>query len=205
MSKRRFCVDEPLLADKNISYEVYGKLQLESEFKGRGEPRMIKMTTATKKEYLKESGISESTWKRKISALEKKGLIIKIKANEYMLPEYGKTYFLISDKTLSHLLTTATAEVLKIYAYLGNKSTNKNNYCFTKTELVATLGWSATNRKTTFKKIDEILNCLLDAKLIELEQINVNGKVDGNRFVLKKFNTNYIGNDVLKVKKSVQK
>lgn len=202
MAKRRFCVDNEVLSDKSLSYEVYGKLQLESEFKGKGESRMIKFNATERREFLKEiDNMSESTWKRKISALEKKGLIKKIKANEFELPEYGKTYFLIPEHTIAHLLTTATADVIKVYAYLGRKYSKTSNCLFTKTELVSILGWTATNRKKTFPKIDSILGCLIDARLIEIDQINISGKVDGSRFVLKKFSVNYVKNDVLKVKK----
>ena len=202
MSKRRFCVDEPVLSDKSISYELYGKLQLESEFKGKGESRMIKMTAAEKKDYMDKCGFSENTWKRKVASLEKKGLIKRVKLNEYELPEYGRTYFLIPEKTIAHLLTTATAEVIKVYAYLGSKNNRvSGGTLFTKTELAAILGWSATNRGTTNKKIDSILNCLIDARLVEIERINIDGTLSGSRFLLKKFNLDYQGNSVLSCKK----
>ena len=202
MSKRRFCVDQPVLSDKSISYELYGKLQLESEFKGKGESRMIKMTAAEKKDYMRECGLSESTWKRKVASLEQKGLIKRVKLNEYELPEYGRTYFLIPEKTIAHLLTTATAEVIKVYAYLGSKNSRlTGGTLFTKTELAAILGWSASNRSNTNKKIDSILNCLIDARLIEIEQVNIDGTLTGSRLLLRKINLEYQGNSVLNFKK----
>lgn len=203
--QRRFCVDKPILSDKNISYEIYGKLQLDSEFKGKGESRMIKLNSKDKKSFMTEQDISDSTWKRKIAALEKKGLIKKIKTNEYELPEYGKTFFLIPENTIKHLLTVATPDVIKVYAYLGYKNSASSAYAkgkvlFTKAELVEVLGWSNSNRKVTHPKIDSILNFLLDSRLIQIEAINVNGKADGQRFQLNKFELIYRENDVLKKK-----
>ncbi len=167
--KKRIPLDEVFIKDKKVSDLVYCKMQVESKFIGKGEPRMLEVKMINKSKWAQELGLSRPTLDTKIKYLKKVKLIVD-KGDYLELPEFGKRYFLIPDDTLRFLVNTANADVIKVYSHLGGLwAMNKTGASFTQRQLLEVLG-QAANKDTNHKKIRDILDCLENNGLISFEE-----------------------------------
>lgn len=173
--KKRMPLDEVFLHDKKVSDLVYGKMQVESKFIGKGEPRMLETKKINKKKWAEELGISRPTLDTKIKYLKKVKLIVD-KGEHLELPEFGKRYFLIPDDTLRFLVNTTNGDVIKVYSHLGALWAMKGYEAgFTQNQLLEMLGYSKTSA-ASHKKIRDILDCLENNGLIStiVKEVGVN-------------------------------
>lgn len=167
--KKRIPLDEVFIHDKKVSDLVYGKMQVESKFIAKGEPRMLETKLINKSKWAAELGLSRPTLDTKIKYLKKVKLIVD-KGDYFELPEFGKRYFLIPDDTLRFLVNTTNADVIKVYSHLGGLwAMNRTSASFTQRQLLEALG-QAPNKDSNHKKIKDILDCLENNGLIGYEE-----------------------------------
>lgn len=94
--------------------------------------------------------------------LEERGLVAEDETNYYFPYEEGKRYQLIDYDMLKYLVNTGSTFIIQIYTYLHMKNAFKENYEFTKKELLTSaLGYSENSKtKEVYQTIDDCLTCL---------------------------------------------
>lgn len=100
------------------------------------------------------------------------------KKKVYFLPDLkGGEYVFIKTETLRFLVNTATSNVIKVYAFLKKKQKEhidfnfKDSYRFSKAKLLEVIGYCGNgSHGDALKKVDDILNCLINNGLIKVHQ-----------------------------------
>lgn len=162
--------------------------------------------TGSCKSISKATETNIRTTRRRLNSLIDGGFIKKdIVYNEEKTELYDvlaieslEKYQMIPIKTLKLLVDTRKRNIIKIYAYLLNKSLCKKGYEFSKAELIKKcLGVKCTNDLTYLKKIDNILTTLIQhMKLIALYNEKSVRHINGKRtfyFKIKSCYTRRVG------------
>lgn len=192
MVKKRFPTDvsemrNTFLNDKEIDGELYAYLQSIS-YKDTidGENVTLVNKRDIDKKFIGDAvlGKSARTVTRHMDILIEKGYLVE-KQFDYWLPNLEDTYLLIPIETMHFLIDTLKENVIKVYLYLGKKFKCKENYEFTKKELMTVIGTSWTNSRQ-LGCMNNILDCLKSLGLIDFEV-----KKDGYKeaMVLKKWSS----------------
>lgn len=192
MVKKRFPTDvsemrNTFLNDKEIDGELYAYLQSIS-YKDivDGENVTLVNKRDIDKKFIGDEilGKSARTVTRHMDILIEKGYLVE-KQFDYWLPNLEDTYLLIPIETMHFLIDTLKENVIKVYLYLGKKFKCKENYEFTKKELMTVIGTSWTNSRQ-LGCMNNILDCLKSLGLVDFEV-----KKDGYKevMVLKKWSS----------------
>lgn len=192
MVKKRFPTDvsemrNTFLNDKEIDGELYAYLQSIS-YKDivDGENVTLVNKRDIDKKFIGDEilGKSARTVTRHMDVLIEKGYLVE-KQFDYWLPNLEDTYLLIPVETMHFLIDTLKENVIKVYLYLGKKFKCKENYEFTKKELMTVIGTSWTNSRQ-LGCMNNILDCLKSLGLVDFEV-----KKDGYKevMVLKKWSS----------------
>ena len=142
-------------------------------------------------------------YQKRISLFKKSELIVQgeviIKGSKkkcYYLPEEKSHFQLIELDTLRYLVNTSNSEVIKVYAYLLNKSQNFVNYSFTGKELAIAIGYDYKQKNTKNKIKDIILFLENNGLLVKsnyYEKVGQNGSLPVPRMRIVEVNTKVKG------------
>lgn len=203
--KRRFSLDEDFMNYKSndILYGFMRSISTSMPTPGEKEQRKEYLLVSTYKKHRKElksilnmtdKGISKNLDKLIELGLVQEGTM-KSGNNEYAcyyFPyEYDGTFKYISVDLLWYLVNTASSNVIRVYLYLLNKSTLKEDYVFTLKEIKAALGY-AESTKTAEGMIRSCLACLKTQGIIDFikdwqEQYNPVGVMNKTERMVLKF------------------
>lgn len=181
-SQRRIPLDREFFS-KDILDILYGKIQVESSFTKKGEPRQMEKVKINKSDWAKALGVSRPTLDTKLKKLQKAKLI-EDKGEYFEVPEFGKAFLLLPEDTLRFLINTGTSNVLKVYGHLGRLYAlfgAKAN--FTENKMIEELGMSKT-QPANHKMIRDILDTLKNNGLIDVE---IKKEAGHSCYVLKSF------------------
>lgn len=88
----------------------------------------------------------------------------------YLFPfDYDGNFKLIDLRLLQYLVNTSNSQVIRVYLYLLNCSTMKEDYIFTITEIKKALGYSPNTKGNIETIIGDILKCLSKQGIIRYE------------------------------------
>lgn len=209
---RKIPLKEDFMMTKTVSARIYGYLQCKS-YLTEDKRRYVLMTDCTpttiQRGMLEKNGdmnpqsISLGTIKSGISLFKKSELIVQgevmIKGSKkkcYYLPEERSHFQLIELDTLRYLVNTSNSEVIKVYAYLLNKSQNFVNYSFTGKELAIAIGYDYKQKNTKNKIKDIILFLENNGLLVKsnyYEKVGQNGSLPVPRMRIVEVNTKVKG------------
>ena len=181
MEMRKLSLRTDLLGDKKVDYNLYGHLQALSYLKDG--KRFVYAVDATPSQLLAMTPVdgagkkitSLATIKRVMSFFKGVGLITEGKVEDlngkevkcYWLHEDENYFQFINLDTLRFLCNATNSNVIKVYAYLLNKSFYFEGYTFTKKELLDAIGYSSKDKGQQL--MDDILLALTKFGLIKFE------------------------------------
>lgn len=195
---------------KVISDLVYGYMQINSyvgeTIEGDRVSFVYKSPTLVG-DIAEATKIAPRTVRNKINKLItseyiKEDSIIDLYSNKVDIYAFKKVEFYqnINIDTLRFLVNTGNEDVIKVYCYLLNRCVNVNrHYNFSKKELILKC-FGVKNEKSgnNYKKIEDILNTLINNGLLELEDKKMIKEVGRDLytsyFIVKKINIKYIDN-----------
>lgn len=190
--KRRFSIDEDFMKAR-IDAHLYGFMRCLSTARPATREELNEKPKCEQTEYLLASTLNKSkkiimdvcgigttkTFRRHILDLIEAGLIeegkIKVKNEKgkeyeydcYFFPfDYDGNYKLIDKEFLRYLVDTGNAMSIKVYLYLLNCSTAKDNWVFTINEISVALGY-ARSTQTAESVIKDCLECFKRQGIVE--------------------------------------
>lgn len=186
---RTFPTNEDFMADKKKSDLLYG-FYLDHSYITEDKRRYCWKMKVTPKEILqyfrdKDEVFSERKIRDTVKLFIGAGLLVEGirdgKKIYYITDLEPGEYVFIKVPTLRYLVDTATQNVIKVYAYLKKRWEQhidfnfKDNYCFSKKELLEVIGYSVANAGKEGKIISHILDCLVNNELIQYRKITKQG------------------------------
>lgn len=210
---RTFPTKEEFLEDKKLNDIIYGFFQTHSYLTTDKKRYCWKQEVSAGKilDYFKEieTSIDNIPKERTIRDMAKLftncGVLSEGEINNkkvYFLPDLkGGEYVYIKTETLKFLVNTANSNVIKIYAFLKKKQQQhhdfnfKEPYRFSKSKLLEVIGYCGNGTHgDSLKKIDDILNCLINNGLIKAHQewFKTNSKNVTQYYVLDDVSDDYI-------------
>ena len=181
MEMRKLSLRADLLGDKKVDYNLYGHLQALSYLKDG--KRFVYAVDATPSQLLAMTPVdgagkkitSLATIKRVMKFFKDSGLITEGKVEDlsgkevkcFWLNEDENYFQFINLDTLRFLCNATNSNVIKVYAYLLNKSFYFEGYTFTKKELLDAIGYSSKDKGQQL--MDDILLALSKFGLIKFE------------------------------------
>lgn len=212
---RRFSLDDDFMKS-SCDDLVYGFMRSISTARDatreelKAHPKATKVEYLTFKKFQEEKkviqqicGCTPKTITNRVNKLIDCGLVdigvqtvIDAQGNEYnydcyLFPyDYDGIYKVISQEMVSYLVATRNSQAIRIYLYLLNCSTYKEDYAFTIKEIKKALGYAETT-KTADKVIKMVLESFQREGVIKyenewFEMVNANGKqTQTERMVLK--------------------
>lgn len=177
---RRFSLEEDFMNFKTNDL-LYGFMRSISSAMPDGdkykEYLYLKKFQEEKQTIAKICDVSSRTINNQLTKLIECGLVeegkIKVEGHEYpcfFFPyDYDGKYKLIEKEMVSYLVATRNSQAIRVYLYLLNCSTQKENYVFTVQEIKKALGYSSTT-KTADKMIGYILESFQKEGLLRVER-----------------------------------
>ena len=177
MNTRRFSLDEDFMTYDTDDL-VYGFMRAISTAHpvGNGqyeEYLTLKAFQKSKKTIQGICGTSSQTIKNRVNKLIEKGLVEIDEVDgqpSYLFPyDYNGTYKIIDKEMVTYLVATRNAQAIRIYLYLLNCSTYKEDYVFTIREIKRALGY-AESTHTCDKIIGYVLDSFQKEGVIRIEK-----------------------------------
>lgn len=201
---------DELLTNKKVNDLVYGFYQSKSQLTNDRMRYVLKKDCTLKamEAFYSESSQAEiplgkKTFAQTTKLLIQSGLLEQTKINNriaYIIPDQKERFVTIKLGTLEYLVATATVGVIKTYSYLKwrysyKQSIDGSDYLFSYAEILSMLGYKDVDKKETVKKAKHILDCLINNKLITIEEVSIPIQRKSNlctrKFALKNVNEDY--------------
>ena len=213
---RRFSLDDDFMKSKCDDL-VYGFMRSISTSRDataeelKAHPKIKRIEYLTLKKFQEEKkviqvicGCSPKTITNRVKKLIEEGLVKEkihiVKDNNgeehkypcYIFPyDYDGIYKVISQEMVSYLVATRNSQAIRIYLYLLNCSTQKEDYVFTIKEIKKALGY-AESTKSADKIIKMVLDSFSKEGVIKFDKewqeiINPNGKQTRTERMILKF------------------
>lgn len=169
---------------------VYSYLQTVSSWTPGANYRHIKKSDYSNAQIGRELKIDQRTVGSAIRKLKKIGAIEDEKGY-YRLPEYGARFRYIPNDTLEFMISALSVDSIKVYCILSAWKDMGLVTTFTRKGVCTELGVKPGGNQYT--KIDNILTCLVNNGLIELEEEQTINKYNELEtiFTLQKVNSTY--------------
>lgn len=190
LQTRNMPTDAKYLANKELNDLLYGHLQSISHIttdENGNTIRFVYEKNINKSEIAEKLKLSRPTTNKYFKKLVTYGFLREtfvdfegVKFKCYQLPENSTQFVPLKIETLSFLISTTNANVIKIYTYLKMRHNYKMNvlnepfYEFTYMEISAVLGYSYQNKNN--KYIQNILKALTLFGLIECKWNSIIGE-----------------------------
>lgn len=161
---RRFSLEDDFMKYDTDDL-VYGFMRSISTAKPEGQGKCeeyltVKRFQEEKKVIAGICGTTAKTITNRVNKLIERGLVESGTVDGalcYYFPyDYNGIYKIISQEMVGYLVSTRNSQAIRIYLYLLNCSTQKDDYVFTIKEIKKALGYSETT-----KSIDNVINNVL--------------------------------------------
>lgn len=175
--QRRFSIDEDFMSYDTDDL-LYGFMRSISTAKPLGNNKYeeylaIKTFQKEKKVIQNICGTTAKTITNRLNKLIERGLVELGEVDNipcYFFPyDYDGTFKLIDKELVSYLVSTRNAQAIRVYLYLLNCSTYKNDYVFTIGEIKKALGY-AESTKSCEKVIGYVLESFQKEGVIRVKK-----------------------------------
>lgn len=175
MNERLMPMDYQFMADREVDFEVYAKMQLESKWNIEENHRYMYKKDFKPSRLEKEIGGTEKTIRKRIKYLVSTGYVKEDNEKKvYLLPDNGYTFYTkIPYKELEILCNhkEVDSDTIKIYAIIKGFTEDNGKKCNKSRETIAKdIGLSPKANKNLLK-ISKKIELLKSIGLIEIEKV----------------------------------